>query len=123
MILAFTLFALEAKFASHGILGLGGAIAMVLGAMLLIDSPQPELRIRWSVAIALAVPFALITTLLLTLVVRARANKVTTGPLGMLGEAGVAVTALDPAGKIKVHGEYWDAVAPAGAHVEPGARV
>ena len=71
LILAFTLFALEAKLASHGVLGLGGAVAMVLGAVLLVDSPLPELRIRLSVAIALAVPFAIITTILLTLVVLA----------------------------------------------------
>jgi membrane-bound serine protease (ClpP class) len=121
--LAFTLFALEAKFVSHGVLTIGGAVAMVLGAVLLIDSPLPELRIRWSVAIALALPFALITSLLLTLVVQARANKVVTGPAGMLGEAGVAVTALDPAGKVQVRGEYWDAVAPPGAHLEPGSKV
>ena len=77
---------------------------MVLGAVLLIDSPIPELRIRWTVAIALALPFALITSLLLTLVVQARANKVVTGPAAMLGETGVAVTALAPAGKVRVHG-------------------
>ncbi len=120
---ALVLFALEAKFVSHGILTLGGAVAMVLGALLLIDSPLPELRIRWSVAIALALPFALITSLLLTLVVRARANKVVTGSAGMLGEAGVAITVLAPAGKVQVHGEYWDAIAPPGARVEPGSKV
>ena len=123
LILAFALFALEAKLASHGILGMGGAIAMVLGAVLLIDSPLPELRVRLSVAIALAVPFAIITTLLLTLAMRARANKVVTGSAGMLGEAGVAVTQLAPAGKVRVRGEYWDAVAQPGSPVEPGAKV
>jgi membrane-bound serine protease (ClpP class) len=123
LILAFTFFALEAKFTSHGVLGLGGAVALVLGAVLLIDSPLPELRIRLSVAIALAVPFALITTLLVTLVVRARANKVITGQTGMLGEAGVAVTPLTPAGKVRIHGEYWDAVTQPGAPVELGAKV
>jgi membrane-bound serine protease (ClpP class) len=121
--LAFLLFALEAKFVSHGVLTAGGAVAMVLGAVLLIDSPLPELRIRWSVAIALALPFALITSVLLTLAMRARSNKVVTGISGMLGEAGVVVTALAPAGKVKVRGEYWDAVAPPGAHLEPGAKV
>jgi len=121
--LAFILFALEAKFVSHGVLTLGGAVAMVLGALLLIDSPVPELRIRWTVAIALALPFALITSLLLTLVVRARANKVVTGSAGMLGEAGVAITALAPAGKVQVHGEYWDAIVAPGSRVEAGSKV
>jgi membrane-bound serine protease (ClpP class) len=121
--LALMLFVLEAKFVSHGVLTLGGAVAMVLGAVLLIDSPLPELRIRWTVAIALALPFALITSLLLTLAMRARANKVVTGPAGMLGEPGVVITALAPAGKVRVRGEYWDAVGPPGAHLEPGSRI
>jgi membrane-bound serine protease (ClpP class) len=123
LLLAFTLFALEAKFTSHGILGAGGAVAMVLGAVLLVDSPLPELRVRLSVAIALAIPFALITTLLLTLVIRARAGKVITGSAAMIGEEGVAITQLAPEGKVQVHGEYWNAVARNGAPVEPGAKV
>jgi membrane-bound serine protease (ClpP class) len=111
LILSFVLFALEAKFTSHGILGAGGAVALALGAVTLVDSPLPELRIRWSTAIGLAIPFSLITALLLTLVVRARSAKVVTGPEGMIGETGSAVTALSPEGKVFVHGEYWDAVA------------
>ena len=121
LILALTLFVLEAKFTSHGILGIGGAVAMVLGAMLLVNSPLPELRIRLSTALALAIPFSLITILLVSLVVQARANKVITGDEGMIGEIGVASTALAPDGMVFVHGEYWKAVAA--APVAPGTRV
>ena len=121
MLLAFLLFALEVKIASHGILGIGGAIALVLGAVMLVNSPIPELRVHWGTAIALALPFSAITVFLLTLAVRARRKKVETGREGMLGQLGSAVTALAPAGKVFVHGEYWDAVAqhpvPAGAQV------
>jgi regulator of protease activity HflC (stomatin/prohibitin superfamily) len=99
LLLAFTLFILEAKFATHGILGAGGALSMVLGAVMLIDSPVPELRIHLSTAIALALPFSLITMLLLSLVLRARRNKVVTGSEGMIGEIGTAVTPLAPEGK------------------------
>ncbi len=111
LILAFTLFALEAKFTSHGALATGGAAAMILGAVMLIDSPFPEMRIHWSTAVALALPFSAITVLLLTLALRARRAKVETGAEGMIGETGSAVTELAPAGKVFVHGEYWDAVA------------
>lgn len=113
LLLAFALFILEAKFAAHGILGAGGALCMVLGAVMLIDSPVPEMRIHLSTAIALALPFSLITMGLLTLVVRARRNKVVTGSQGMLGEIGTAVTPLAPEGKIMVRGEYWNAASPA----------
>ena len=121
MLLALALFVLEAKFASHGILGVGGAVAMVLGAVMLIDSPFPEMRIHWSTAIALALPFSLITVLLLSLVVRARRLKVETGPAGMVGETGAAITDLTPEGKVFVHGEYWDAVSS--RPVAAGTRV
>ena len=121
LVLAFTLFALEAKFASHGVLAAGGAVSMVLGAVMLIDSPFPEMRTHWSTAIALAVPFTAITVLLLTLALRARRAKIETGSEGMIGEIGSAITALAPQGKVFVHGEYWDAVAPLA--VSAGARV
>jgi membrane-bound serine protease (ClpP class) len=112
LLLSFGFFVLEAKFATHGILGTGGAIAMVLGAVMLVDSPLPEMRIHWGTAIALALPFSAITVFLLSLAVRARRNKVETGSEGMIGETGAAVTELAPEGKIFVHGEYWDAVSP-----------
>ncbi len=110
LILAFTLFGLEAKFASHGVLAAGGAVAMALGAVMLIDSPQPEMRIHWPTAIAITVPFAAITVFLLSLALRARRLKVDTGAEGMIGKVGSAVTELAPEGKVFVHGEYWDAV-------------
>ncbi len=121
LLLAFTLFVLEAKFTSHGILGIGGAVAMVMGAVILVNGPIPEMRIRWSTAIGLALPFSAITLLLLSLVVRARHNKVVTGAEGMLGTVGSTITELAPEGKVFVRGEYWDAVAA--RPVAPGARV
>ncbi len=111
LILAFSLFVLEAKFTSHGILGIGGAVSMVLGAVMLVNGPIPEMRIHWATALGLALPFSAITVLLLSLAVRARRNKVQTGGEAMIGETGAAITELSPAGKVFVHGEYWDAVA------------
>ena len=118
---AFGMFVLEAKFATHGILGTGGAVAMVLGAVMLVDSPLPEMRVHLGTAIALALPFSLITVFLLSMAVRARRGKVETGSEGMIGEIGAAFTDLAPEGKILVHGEYWDAVSP--RPVAAGARV
>jgi membrane-bound serine protease (ClpP class) len=110
ILLAFILFALEAKFASHGVLAAGAAVAMTLGAVLLINSPFPEARIHWPTAIAVTLPFSLITAFLVSLAVHARRNKVVTGAEGMIGEIGNAITELEPRGMIFVRGEYWDAV-------------
>ena len=118
--LSVTLFVLEAKFASHGILGIGATVSMVLGAMLLINGP-PEVRIHFTTAVAVAVPFAAITMFLVSIVLQARRNKVVTGVSGMIGEEGVTRTGLEPEGQILVRGEIWDAVAS--ANVPAGARV
>ena len=121
LLLAFGLFVLEAKFTSHGILGAGGAVAMALGAVMLVNSPVPEMRVRWSTAIGLALPFSIITIFLLSIVLRARRNKTETGQEGMIGLLGTALTPLAPEGTVFVHGEYWKAVAA--SPLAAGARV
>ena len=106
--LAVSFFILEAKFTSHGVLGTGGAAAMIIGALLLVDGP-PELRIHLSTALGVSIPFALITLFLVSLVVRARRNKVLTGINGLVNEIGVTQTQLAPEGTVFIHGEYWGA--------------
>jgi membrane-bound serine protease (ClpP class) len=120
LVLSVALFVLEAKFASHGILGLGGTLSMILGALLLINGP-PEVRIHLITALGVSIPFAAITMFLVTLVIRARRSKVVTGTSGMIGEIGVSRTALEPEGQVLVRGEYWDAIAS--ANLPAGARV
>jgi len=112
---AFVLFALEAKFATHGVLGIGGIICMVFGALFLVDGPIPEMRVNLFTALAVSIPIGVISVFLMTLVVRARNVRVSTGSEGMIGEIGVG----RPDGKVFVHGELWNAI---GA-VEPGKRV
>jgi membrane-bound serine protease (ClpP class) len=107
---SFILFALEAKFATHGILGIGGVAMLTLGALLLVDGPIPEMRVRLATALAVSVPMGLITVFLMSIALKARRNKIVTGEQGMVGEAGVARTSLAPRGKVFVHGEVWDAV-------------
>lgn len=108
---AFALFAAEAKFVTHGILTIGGIILLTLGGLLLVDAPIPQMRVHLITAVAVSVPFGLITAFLMTIAVKARRNKVVTGAQGLVGQTGVAQTALSPQGKVFVHGELWDAVA------------
>jgi membrane-bound serine protease (ClpP class) len=107
--LAFILFALEAKFVSHGILTVGGIVSLTLGGLLLVDGPIPEMRVKLVVALAVSLPFGLITAFLMSIAWRARRNKVVTGSQGIVGEQGVACTDLVPSGKVFVHGELWNA--------------
>lgn len=108
---AFVMFALEAKFATHGVLGIGGIALLTLGALLLVDGPIPQLRVNLLTALAVSIPLGLITVFLMDIALRARRGKVFTGAQGLVGEIGTARTALLPEGKVFVHGELWDAVA------------
>jgi membrane-bound serine protease (ClpP class) len=108
---SFALFALEAKFAAHGVLAIGGIVTMVLGALLLVDAPIPEMRVHLLTALAVSIPLGLVTVFLMSIALKARANKVVTGVQGLVGEIGTARTALSPQGKVFVHGELWDAIA------------
>ena len=108
---SFVLFALDAKFATHGVLAIGGIATLVIGALLLVDTPIPEMRVHLATALAVSIPLGGITVLLMSIALKARRNKVTTGIEGLIGEVGAAQTALSPAGKVFVHGEIWDAVA------------
>jgi membrane-bound serine protease (ClpP class) len=118
---AFVLFALEAKFITHGVLTIGGISLLVIGGLLLVDAPIPEMRVRLVTALAVSIPLGIITAFLMGIALRARRNKIVTGEQGLVGEIGIAQTPLSPAGKIFVHGELWDAVASVG--VPPGERV
>jgi membrane-bound serine protease (ClpP class) len=111
IVLAFVFFALEAKFQTHGALGIGGIVCMIIGAMLLVDGPIPEMRINWKTAVGVAFPFGAITIFLTTITMRARSAKVVTGEQGMIGMIGVARSALTPQGKVFVNGELWNAIA------------
>jgi membrane-bound serine protease (ClpP class) len=108
---AFALFAAEAKFASHGVLTVGGIALLTLGGLLFVDAPIPQMRVHLLTALAVSIPLGVITAFLMSIALKARRNKLVSGSQGMIGETGVAQTALAPRGKIFVHGELWDAIA------------
>jgi len=107
---AFALFAAEAKFTSHGVLTVGGIVLLTLGGLLLVDSPIPEMRVHLLTALAVSIPLGVITAFLMSIALKARRNKLVSGAQGLIGEIGVAESALSPRGKVFVHGELWDAV-------------
>ena len=126
IVLAIALFVLEAKYPTHGILGVGGVIAMILGALMLVRSPITGGGVSGWVAVAVAIPFAAIIIFLARLVMRSRGWKVATGKEELVGEEAEVTQPLGPngaTGMVFVHGELWRAAAPNGATIPKGARV
>jgi len=118
IVLALALFILEAKFTSHGVLGIGGVVAMLLGALMLIRSPLTAAGVSLGVALGVTLPFAVLTIVLMRLVLRSRRWKQATGIEQLVGAQGEVTEALEAAGPdgagrgmVLVHGELWRAVA------------
>ena len=121
ILFAMILFLAEVKVASHGLLTAGGVISMILGSLMLVESPVPSLRIS-KVVIFVAVS---VTTGFFVFVVakglRIQMKKPTTGREGMVGEIGVVRSRIDPEGQIAVRGEIWTATCDQA--VEAGEKV
>jgi len=113
ILVALVLFILEAKTPTHGVLAIGGVIAMVVGSLILIDTPFPGGGIRLGTSLSVTLPVAVVMVFLMRIAIAARRLKVVTGDAGMIDEVGTAQTDLEPEGKIFVHGEIWEARASA----------
>jgi membrane-bound serine protease (ClpP class) len=130
IVLALALFILEAKYPTHGVLGVGGVVSMILGALLLVRSPWTGMGVNLSVALGVALPFAVIVIVLMRLVLRSRSWKSATGKEELLAEEGEVIGPIGSAsgdgaaiGMVRIHGELWQASAPAGQRIPKGARV
>ena len=109
ILLALILFIAEIKVVSYGMLTVGGMIAMVLGSVLLFDSPEPWLRLSWNVILLTVLLTAGCFVLIVRKALAAHRRRLTTGREGLIGEEGSAQSAIDPSGKVFIHGEYWEA--------------
>jgi len=121
VVLAIGLFIAEVKVVSYGLLTVGGLVAMILGAMMLVDSPLPEMRVdAWKLA-PIIVAFALFTIAIGLLVFQAQRRRAQTGAEGLIAQRGEAETDLEPQGWVIVQGERWRA--RAGERVARGETV
>jgi len=124
ILLGIALFVVEIKAASHGVLAVGGAIALVAGSFLLFSGGGGEgYRVDLSVVVpALAATLGIVGFLAWT-TARLRREPVRTGLHAMVGEPARVVEAFGPAGhgRVQVFGEYWDAAGPEG--LAPGEMV
>ena len=124
--LALALFVLEAKYTSHGVLGAGGVVAMLIGALMLVRSPITGAGVSLGVALGTTLPFAAIAILLMRLVLRSRSWTPLAGVENWIGDVGTLTAAIAPArgdgrGMVLVHGELWRAASS--TPIPEGARV
>ena len=121
ILLAIVLFIAEIKVVSHGMLAVGGMVAMVLGSLMLFPSSEPYLRLSWSTIAVTVLSTTVFFVVVIAKVVQAHREKPITGVEAMPGQRGVADTDIMPEGKVLLGGEYWNATS--GEPIARGEKV
>jgi len=118
---AIILFIAEIKVVSHGLLAVGGVISLLLGSLMLFQSPGEYMKISLSVIIPAVLVSAAFFIFAVTKAIEARLSKPTTGTEGLVGEEGTVTTPIAPEGKVSIHGEFWNALSD--QPIEKGEKV
>jgi membrane-bound serine protease (ClpP class) len=121
ILFAIILFIAEIKVVSHGLLAVGGVISLFLGSLMLIESPAEYMRVSLTVIIPAVLVSAAFFIFAVTMAIRARLKKPTTGMEGLIGEEGITTTSISQEGKVSIHGEFWNAVSE--QNIEKGEKV
>jgi membrane-bound serine protease (ClpP class) len=119
------LLVLEVKVTSYGVLAVGGIVSLLLGSLMLVDSPLPELQVGLRLIVPVSLAVGGIVLFLVKLAVGAQRARPVTGDAGMIGEVGRALSSIEPGatGEVQVHGEIWTATANVPIHAGDPVRV
>lgn len=109
ILLALILFIAEIKIVSHGMLTVGGVIAMIFGSLLLFDTPEPYVKLSMSIILITVFLVTGFAVFVIKKAVAVHRIKPVSGKEGLVGEKGFADSDIMPEGKVIVRGEYWDA--------------
>ena len=108
-----SLLVLEVKITSYGLLTAGGLASLTFGSMILMDSSIPELQLSLRLVLPVVFGVAGIAVFLARMAVASQRQRSVTGVAGMIGEVGLALTAIEPgrSGRVATRGEIWTAIA------------
>ncbi|MPZ21548.1 MAG: nodulation protein NfeD, partial [Luteitalea sp.] len=106
------LLVLELKVPSFGALGVGGAVSLILGWIVMMGN-TPGVTVNLGLIVPVSLAFAAIFVFLGRLALASQRQPAVTGTAGMAGERGRALTDVPVGGigTVSVHGEFWSATA------------
>jgi len=126
LVTAFVLFLLDIKAPTHGALTAAGVGALVVGALVLFNSPgTPQFqRVSVPLVIGVSIASAAVFFAILLFAVRAQKAPIRTGQESMAGKTGLARSEIAPHGSVQLAGELWSAELLEGEEpVKMGERV
>jgi membrane-bound serine protease (ClpP class) len=122
IILAIVMFILDVKIASHGILSIGGIVAMFLGSVMLFQTPDPAMRVSLQVIVPVVAVTAAFFIIGVWLSIKTLRTRPVSGDKGLLDQEGDARTVVNKdGGRAFVAGTHWSAWSD--AEIPEGAKV
>jgi membrane-bound serine protease (ClpP class) len=123
ILLGLALMTAEAFTPSFGILGIGGTVAFILGAAIMIDTDIPQFQISWPVLGAVAIASLGLTMIIMRLALKAYRRKVVSGREELIGSTGRVIEWKDGKGHVFIHSERWQATGTGKLSVGATVRV
>jgi membrane-bound serine protease (ClpP class) len=111
----------EAHIGAFGVIGVGGIIAFVIGAIMMFPPGAPGFQLSPAVAAGAVIVSASLFLLVLSMLFRSRKRLVVTGKEALLGAEGEALDWRGEDGRVRIKGEIWRA--RAAKTLPPGTRV
>ena len=121
ILFAIILFIAEIKVVSHGILTVGGIVSLVIGSLMMFQTPDASIGISLSVLIPAVTLTSLFFIAVIVIALKAQLRKPQGGKEGLIGQEGSAVTDILEDGKVLMLGEYWNAISD--RPIAKGSRV
>jgi membrane-bound serine protease (ClpP class) len=121
ILLGTALMVTEAFVPAFGALGIGGIAAFVIGSVMLMDADVPGFQVYMPLIVAIAAASAGIFLFAVVMMMRSRERAVVSGPEEMIGLDGEVVSWSGHAGRVRTHGEIWQA--RAADELAPGSRI
>jgi membrane-bound serine protease (ClpP class) len=111
----------EAHIGAFGVIGIGGIIAFMIGAVMMFPSAAPGFELSPAVIAGAVIVTASLFLVVLSMLLRSRKRLVVTGKEALLGAEGEAVAWRGEDGRVRIRGEIWRARAV--KPLQPGTRV
>jgi membrane-bound serine protease (ClpP class) len=110
--IAFVLFVMDIKTPTLGALTAAGAASLIVGSLVLFNSPGTPSFLRVSVPLVIGVSLgtAAIFLIILTIALRAQRAPISMGQESLIGRTGTAASSIAPTGTIQLGGELWTSV-------------
>jgi len=107
ILLGIGLMIVEAFSPSFGVFGIVGVVSLIIGSVILIDTPEPAFQIAWPIIFSVAILSAAFSFLTFSMLFKSRKQQKVSGIETLLGETAEIESIHQETTLARIHGELW----------------